>query len=285
MDGGGGHVEDTDCSYSYVLRDSTSLGGQACWNWCSKYVTDGAQSCAARSLLADGAEIYCAYKLFSSVSGHPHPGPCHIFIGKDVQITGPGSSDGGENWEAYAGFYMSDTACRVNLTETCSFSPEEACEATDIPISDVQASCSQAHAFESDFYWDCVTDLCLTNDTEWIQPDLPSMPSLPAFVPPYPPSQPPLFPPPMAPSLDCAQVVATSRCGGVQESICPLGFEVRSMHECNMLAASLAVRPYSAGEGKHLAAPAYVNGQIPGYPGWMTSNKWPDKCTNRPLMS
>ena len=92
----------------------------------------------------------------------------------------------------------------VVKTETCSFSPEEACEATDIPISDVQASCSQAHAFESDFYWDCVTDLCLTNDTEWIQPDLPSMPSLPATAPPTPPAppSPPLLPP-LAPDTSC----------------------------------------------------------------------------------
>ena len=72
--------------YTFAL---VCLWGQACWDWCTKYVNEGTNKCGLRAVLGGGGEMYCAYKGdtrrvtknhgFYHIQGHPHPHSCTFF--------------------------------------------------------------------------------------------------------------------------------------------------------------------------------------------------------------
>ena len=177
--GCGGAVDDEDCQYDYVIRESSLEAStaehqvdQECWDWCTGYINDGDQACTARELLQNGGKIYCGYKTGGRtyVTGRnaPNPSRCNVFISAaEMRTVGPfDGSDPGMSRSSgpYLRYHLSEAdglSTGSGLDGTCAPDVEDVCEDSTVTYEAAFAACSRSFDNSTDDHEACINAICL----------------------------------------------------------------------------------------------------------------------------
>ena len=206
LGGCGGAVDDVDCPYDYTIREAHQASSthqyattQACWDWCTAYINDGANRCSAREKLANGGQIYCGYKTgryTTATTGigdldayhasgktqiHPtYSGRCNVFVSDGLMRTvgpfgqGPDGGDGGSAGP-YLNYVLSANdgiATGTGIDGLCAPDESSMCAGSGVSLSDAQTACSAAFDAGTDESSNCVYDVCVDGCIECqVSPD------------------------------------------------------------------------------------------------------------------
>ena len=177
--GCGGNVDDEDCQYDYIIRESSNAAStsehqvsQDCWDWCTGYINDGDLACTARELLQGGGKIYCGYKTggrtYVTGLNAPNPSRCNVFISAgEMRTVGPfDGSDPGRSSSSgpYLRYHLSEAdglSTGSGLDGTCAPDVKVVCKDSTVTYEAAFAACSRSFDNSTDDHEACISAICL----------------------------------------------------------------------------------------------------------------------------